>query len=47
MEAEGIEPSSQDNVSAGLYMLSICFDLDPTADQVQPAVSSSRLFLAR
>src|SRR4051794_19171759 len=44
MEAEGIEPSSQDSVVAGLYMLSICFDLDPTTDQVQPVMSSSRLY---
>jgi hypothetical protein len=47
VEAEGIEPSSQDNVSVGLYMLSRCFDLDSTADRQHPAMESSRLDLIR
>jgi hypothetical protein len=47
MEAEGIEPSSQDNVDAGLYMLSKCFDLERIAGHLQSASRSSRLCLIR
>ena len=46
MEAEGIEPSSQDHRNGGLYMLIWCFDLDPGDEHQHPAPRSSRLNLA-
>ena len=46
MEAEGIEPSSQDNRNGGLYMLIRWFDLDRHAGHRHSASRSSRLFLA-
>ena len=46
MEAEGIEPSSQDNRNGGLYMLSRWFDLVSRADRRHPARDTSRLYLA-
>jgi hypothetical protein len=45
MEAEGIEPSSQDNRNGGLYMLIWCFDLDPADEHQHPSAKSSRLYL--
>lgn len=45
MEAEGIEPSSQDNVSVGLYMLSRFFNLDADDENRHPSPASSRLYL--
>ena len=47
MEARGIEPLSQDNVDAGLYMLSKWFDLERVAGHLQSASRSSRLYLIR
>ena len=47
MEAEGIEPSSQDNADVGLYMLSKWFNLERIAGHLQSASRSSRLCLIR
>jgi hypothetical protein len=47
MEAEGIEPSSQDNPDGGLYMLIWCFDLVPHAGHQQSTRDTSRLYLIR
>jgi len=46
MEAEGIEPSSQDHRNGGLYMLIWCFDLNRGDERQHPASRSSRLYLA-
>ena len=46
VEAEGIEPSSQDNRNGGLYMLIRCFDLDRDAGHRHSSSRSSCLFLA-
>ena len=45
MEAEGIEPSSQDNPDGGLYMLIWCFDLVSRAGHQQSTHDTSRLYL--
>ena len=42
MEAEGIEPSSQDNVSVGLYMFSWSFNLDANDEDQHPSSASKR-----
>jgi len=47
MEAEGIEPSSQDNRDSSLYMLRRCFDLGSWRDHRQPRHEPRRLYLAR
>ena len=45
MEAEGIEPSSQDNTDGGLYMLIWCFDLVRRAGHQQSTRRTSRFYL--
>jgi hypothetical protein len=45
MEAEGIEPSSQDHRNGGLYMLIWCFDLERDDEHQHPSSRSSRQFL--
>ena len=47
VEAEGIEPSSRDNTSAGLYMHSRLFNLVPSAENRHPSEATRRLYLIR
>jgi hypothetical protein len=46
MEAEGIEPSSQDNPDGGLYMLRRCFVVVLRGERRHPSRRIRRVFLA-